>query len=123
MPTLNVFTNLYLKFRIARVLNVELGADATWFTKYYAPDFCPMINQFAIQQNESSRVEIGEYPFVDAYANLKLKGVRFFVMMTNVANGSGNRKKFLTPTTPPTALCCTWAFRGTSSIRPTEVRG
>ena len=100
LPTLNVFTNLYLKFRIARVLNVELGADATWFTKYYAPDFCPMINQFAIQQNESSRVEIGEYPFVDVYANLKLKGVRFFVMMTNVANGSGNRKKFLTPHYP-----------------------
>jgi hypothetical protein len=100
LPTLNVFTNLYLKFRIARVLNVELGADAIWFTKYYAPDFCPMINQFAIQQNESSRVEIGEYPFVDVYANLKLKGVRFFVMMTNVANGSGNRKKFLTPHYP-----------------------
>ena len=100
LPTLNVFSNLYLKFKIARVLGVELGADATWFTKYYAPDFCPMINQFAVQQNEESRIELGGYPFVDVYANMVLKGVRFFVMMTNVFNGSGNRMKFLAPHYP-----------------------
>ena len=100
LPALNLFTNLYLKFRIARVLGVELGADATWFTKYYAPDFCPQLNQFAIQKTEASRVELGGYPFVDAYANLVLKGVRFFVMMTNVLNGKGNRMKFLAPHYP-----------------------
>ena len=100
VPTLNLFSNLYLKFCIAKVLHVELGGDVTYFTKYYAPDFCPMINQFAIQQNESSRVELGGYPFVDVYANMMLKGVRFFVMMTNVANGVGNRMKFLTPHYP-----------------------
>jgi len=100
LPDWNFFTNLYLKFRIAKVLGVELGADLTWFSKYYAPDFCPMINQFAIQQTEASRVELGEYPFVDVYANLALKGVRFFVMMTNIVNGSGNHMKFLTPHYP-----------------------
>ena len=45
LPTWNIFTNLYLKFRIAKVLRVELGADATYFSKYYAPDYCPAINQ------------------------------------------------------------------------------
>ncbi len=100
LPDWNFFTNLFLKFRIAKVLGVELGADLTWFSKYYAPDFCPMINQFAIQQTEDSRVELGEYPFVDVYANLALKGVRFFVMMTNIVNGSGNHMKFLAPHYP-----------------------
>ena len=100
LPTLNLFSNLYLKFKIARVLGVELGADLTYFTKYNAPDFCPMINQFAVQQNEDSRVELGEYPFVDVYANMVLKGVRFFVTMTNVFNGSANRMKFLAPHYP-----------------------
>ena len=100
LPAWNIFSNLYLKFRIAKVLDVELGADATWFSRYEAPDFCPMINQYAIQQNKESRVELGEYPFVDVYANMKLKGVRFFVMMSNVFNGSGNHKKFLTPHYP-----------------------
>ena len=100
LPTWNFFSNLYLKFRIAKVLGVELGTDVTYFTKYYAPDYCPAINQFAIQQNEASRVELGGYPFMDVYANLALKGVRFFLVMTNVLNGSGNHMKFLTPHYP-----------------------
>lgn len=100
LPKLNVFTNLYLKFMVAKVLGVELGADMTYFTKYYAPDFCPMINQYAVQQNEDSRVELGEFPFVDVYANMVLKGVRFFVMYGNVFNGSANRMEFLTPHYP-----------------------
>ena len=100
LPTWNIFTNLYLKFKIAKVLGVEIGADATYFSKYYAPDFCPGINQFAIQQNEASKVELGGYPFIDVYANMVLKGVRFFVMMSHVNNGSGNHMKFLAPHYP-----------------------
>ena len=100
LPTWNIFSNLYLKFRIANVLDVELGADATWFSKYEAPDFCPMINQFAIQKNEESRVELGGYPFVDVYANMKLKGVRFFITMCNMVNGGANHMMFLTPHYP-----------------------
>ena len=100
LPDWNIFTNLYLKFRIAKVLGVELGADATYFSKYYAPDFCPGLNQFAVQQNEASKVELGGYPFVDVYANMTLKGVRFFLVMSNVVNGGGNHMKFLTPHYP-----------------------
>jgi hypothetical protein len=100
LPALNIFSNLYLKFKIARVLDVELGGNVTYFTKYEAPDFCPMINQFAVQKNTASRVELGEFPFVDVYANLKLKGVRFFVMMSNVLYSSANRKYFTTPHYP-----------------------
>jgi len=100
LPDWNIFSNLYLKFRIAKVLGVELGADATYFSKYYAPDFCPGLNQFAIQKNETSKVELGGYPFVDVYANMTLKGVRFFLVMSNVVNGGGNHMKFLAPHYP-----------------------
>ena len=100
LPALNIFSNLYLKFKIAKVLDVELGGNVTYFTKYEAPDFCPALNQFAIQKNSNSKVELGEFPFVDVYANLKLKGVRFFVMMNNVLYSSANRKYFTTPHYP-----------------------
>ena len=114
LPDWNFFSNLYLKFKIAKVLGVELGADATFFTKYYAPDFCPAINQFAIQQNEASRVKLGGYPFIDVYANMVLKGVRFFVMMSHVNCGSGNRMAFLTPHYPTNSnvlhLGVSWNF-------------
>ena len=100
LPALNIFSNLYLKFRIARVLDVELGGNVTYFTRYEAPDFCPALNQFAVQKNTESRVELGEFPFMDVYANLKLKGVRFFVIMSNVLDSSANRKYFTTPHYP-----------------------
>ncbi len=100
LPKLNLFTNLYLKFKLARVLSTELGASATIFTKYYAPDYLPQLAQFAIQQNADSRVELGGYPFVDVYANFHLKRARFFVAMTHVNAGSGSRMQFLTPHYP-----------------------
>ena len=100
LPDLNLFTNLYLSFKVAHVLSVELGANATYFTEYEAPDFCPQLNQFAVQENTDSRVTLGNFPFVDVYANMHLKRARFFVMMNNVLGSVGNRKAFLTPHYP-----------------------
>ena len=97
VPTFNVFTNLYLKFKIAGELAVDFGADAIWFTKYYAPDYSPQLSQYAVQQNEKSRVELGGYPFVDVYANMHLKHTRFFIMYSHVNAGSGSRMQFLAP--------------------------
>ena len=100
LPKLNVFTNLYLQFMVARVLRIEMGASGTWFTKYYAPDFMPLLNQFAVQQNTSSRKELGNFPFIDVYANLHLKHARFFVMLSNVTGNEFTRMSFLTPHYP-----------------------
>ena len=97
LPTLNAFSNLYLQFMVAGVLRVELGGAATWFSKYYAPDFCPGINQFAVQENAQTRTELGNFPFIDVYANLHLKHARFFLMMQNATATSFNRKYFLAP--------------------------
>lgn len=100
LPTLNIYTNLYLKFKIVNELAVELGADAFYFTEYEAPDFCPQINQFAVQENQASRVKLGGYPFVDVYANMHLKHARFFVMYSHVNAGQGNKNYFLVPHYP-----------------------
>lgn len=79
---------------------MELGGDAYFFTKYYAPDYVPQLGQFAVQKNEDSRIKLGGYPFVDVYANFHLKRARFFVMMSHVNNASGNKMMFLTPHYP-----------------------
>ena len=100
LPDINVWSNLFLKFKIARVLSVELGGCVTYFTKYYAADYLPQIGQYAIQQNSASRVELGNYPWVDVYANMHLKRARFFVAMSHVNGGSGSRMYFLTPHYP-----------------------
>ena len=100
LPTLNLFSNLYLKFKIARVLSVELGGCMTYFTVYEAPDYLPQISQFAIQSNSESTVRIGGYPFIDVYANMHLKRARFFVAMSHVNASSGSKDYFLTPHYP-----------------------
>ena len=100
VPRFNIFTNLYLKFRIAKVLTVELGGSATYFTRYYAPDYLPQLSVFAIQQNDDSRVEIGGHPYIDVYANMHLKRARFFLSMSHVNAGSGSKDYFLTPHYP-----------------------
>jgi hypothetical protein len=100
LPKLNVFSNLYLKFKIARVLSTELGANVTYFTEYDAPDYLPYIGQFAVQKNADCRVKLGAYPYVDVYANFHLKRARFFVAMSHVNTGSGNKMYFLTPHYP-----------------------
>lgn len=99
VPDLNIYGNLYLRFKIAKVLKCDLGADMRWFTKYHAPEYVPGIAQFAVQENPESRVEIGNYPIINAYANFHLKQARFFVMLSHVNAGDGGNY-FFTPHYP-----------------------
>ncbi|WP_337569544.1 putative porin [Hallella sp.] len=88
LPLVNVYTNLYLRFKIAHVLKCDFGADVRYFTKYKAPDYVPAIGQYAAQANDV-KTEIGNYPLVNVYANFHLKHTRFFAMMSHVNASSG----------------------------------
>lgn len=99
VPQLNVYSNLYLRFKIAKVLKCDFGADVRYFTKYYASDYAPGLGQYAVQEG-SNRVEVGNYPILNVYANFHLKQTRFFVMMSHVNAGSGNKMYFLAPHYP-----------------------
>ena len=99
VPDLNIYTNLFMRFKIAHVLSCDLGADARYFTKYAAPDYSPALGQFCVQEGDALQ-EIGNYPIVNVYANMHLKHTRFFVMMSHVNAGTGSRDYFLTPHYP-----------------------
>ena len=98
VPDLNIYSNLYLKFMVAKVLDVHLGADLRYFTSYYAPDYSPTLGQFTVQ-GEDSRTKIGNYPWVNVYADFFLKHARFFLMYTHVNKG-GSKQYFLSPHYP-----------------------
>lgn len=100
LPDFSLYHNLYLDFTLAKkVVNVELGADVRFFTKYYAPDYAPVIGQYYLQ-NPDNKVEIGGYPLINVYANIHLKRTRIFVMMYHVNQGMGNSNYFLVPHYP-----------------------
>ncbi len=100
LPKINIYTNAYLLFRIGinKVLRIQIGGDMRFFTSYYAPDYCPSIQQFAVQDANHPRVEIGNYPIVGVYANMHLKHCRFYVSVRHVNAGSGHA--FLVPHYP-----------------------
>ena len=113
LPDFNMYANLFLKFRIAKVLNTEIGADVRYFTEYYAPDYSPALGQF-VQQNQADKVAIGNYPIASVYANFLLKQTRFYVKYYHVNAGTGNRNYFLVPHYPTTGgvlwLGLSWNF-------------
>ena len=89
LPKLTLYSNMYLQFRIAKVLNVEVGGDVRYFTKYYAPDYNPAIQQYAVQDYTHPMVKIGNYPIVNAYVNLHIKHCRIYVSMNHINAGTG----------------------------------
>ena len=99
LPDLSAYSNLYIVFRIAKVLRVQLGGDVRYFTEYYAPDYAPIIQQFTVQSPET-RMKLGNYPICNAYVNLFLKHCRFYVNVNHVNNGTGNKNAFLVPHYP-----------------------
>ena len=99
VPDFNVYSNLFLRFKIAKVLSCDVGGDVRYFTKYYAPDYSPTLGQFTVQES-AQRVEVGGYPVVNVYANFHLKHTRFFVMMSHINSGSGRKEYFFTPHYP-----------------------
>lgn len=82
VPMLSAYSNLFLKTKIVNELTLQLGLDAHFHTKYYAPGYEPALLQFYNQRE----VEIGNYPIVTGYANMHLKQTRFFVMFYNLAS-------------------------------------
>lgn len=87
LPDISLYTNIYLHFKVAKVLTVQLGANMYYNTSYYAPYYEPATQQFQLQDE----VKVGNYPLINAYANFHLKQARFFVMGYNLGS------KFIDP--------------------------
>ena len=100
LPELSAYGNLYIHAGLVKnILQVSLGADVRYFTKYNAPDYSPVIGQFYLQ-NPENQVAIGGHPMVNVYANLHWKRTRIFLMMYNINQNSGNSRYFLAPHYP-----------------------
>lgn len=83
LPQLTVYSNLFLKARLFKVLHVQVGVDCDFYTKYKGLTYQPATMTFC-NQDETS---LGGYPFCNAYLNLRLYRCRFYVMMSHVNQG------------------------------------
>lgn len=82
LPQLTLFSNMYLLFRVA-TLTAQVGVDCTYMTRYSALGYNPAIMSFTNCWDK----QVGNYPICDAYANLKLKKVKFYVLYSHFNEG------------------------------------
>lgn len=84
LPQWSLYTNIYFNVKLAKVLSLQIGADAHYFSAYYAPYYEPATQQFQLQPEDGRRVKVGDYPLINGYVNLHLKQARFFVTAYNL---------------------------------------
>lgn len=83
LPQLAIYSNMYLHFKAFKVLDLQIGVDCDFYTKYYAPDYQPATMAFRIQKEK----EVGAYPLCNGYVMAKLYKVRFYVMWSHLNQG------------------------------------
>ena len=78
------------------MLDVQLGIDCDYYTKYKSVAYQPATMSFYNQDE----IEIGNYPFMNVYANMKLSKARFYVLMSHVNQGWFDNNYFSMPHYP-----------------------
>lgn len=85
LPKLAIYSNLYLLFKVAGVLDVQMGIDCDYYTSYRAMAYQPATMTFHNQPDRD--LKVGNYPFMNAYFNFKLSKARFYVLFSHVNQG------------------------------------
>jgi len=84
LPILSAYSSLFFQFAIAKVLTIQMGANAHYWTRYYSPTYEPAIQQFRLQKDDA-KIKVGEYPLISGFLNCHLKQTRFFLQYYNLS--------------------------------------
>ena len=98
LPALTMYNNLYYHGTWVKALDVQIGVDMRFFTKYYAPVLNPALGQFCIQNQE----QVGNYPVMNVYANFYVKHIRLklFAQYQHFNASFMNKQYFSMPNYP-----------------------
>ena len=85
LPKLALNLRWYLQFPVVSedVLKMQIGVDARYNTKWYAPGFNPVSGTFYNQNEE----QYGDTPYFDVFMNMQWKMACIFLKMENVGEG------------------------------------
>ena len=84
LPTLAVNARWYLQLNVKRnIMQMQLGAEAWYNTKYYSPGWNPAVGAFYNQKEE----KYNNGPVIDAFVNIQWKRACIFVKVENVGKG------------------------------------
>ena len=92
VPLVTAYLSYFYEFWVKRdVLRLQVGLDGRYNTSYYAPGYNPALATFYNQRE----VEVGNYPYIDAFVTAKWKRMRIFLKYQHVNYGLfGNNQYF-----------------------------
>ncbi len=96
LPALSIYSNMFLHFRAFRVLDLQIGIDCDWYSRYYGLQLQPATMTFHTQKD----VKVGNYAFCNAYVTARLYKVRFYVLWSHVNQGLFSKDYFSMPHYP-----------------------
>ena len=84
VPRLALNLRYYLQFDVVKnVMKMQIGANALYTTRWYAPAYNPVLGVFHNQKTE----KYGNCPYVDIFVNVQWKRVSLFVKGVNINMG------------------------------------
>jgi len=96
LPQLMARNTIYLEGIYSKVLNFHFGLDTRYESSYFADNYNPALGMFYVQESE----KIGNYPWMDVFADFKLKRTRFYVKYSNLGAQMIKGRYFRTPNYP-----------------------
>lgn len=91
LPDFSVFSSLFYEHELVKkALMAQFGVSCSYRTKFYADSYIPAIGQFVSQREK----EIGDYPFIDVFVNLRWKRTILFFKYDHINEGKSNSEYF-----------------------------
>ena len=88
LPTLALNFRYYFQFDVVKkVMQMQIGANAWYTTRWYAPAYNPALGLFHNQAEE----KYGNSPYIDAFVNIQWKRACIFVKLVNAGMGWPDR--------------------------------
>lgn len=98
LPSLSIYSNMFLGFTAFKVLTLQIGVDCDYYTRYRGYDYQPATMSFHVQGENP--IEVGNFAVANAYLTAKLYKVRFFVLWSHVNQGLFGNNYFSLPHYP-----------------------
>ncbi len=84
LPMVAINARWYWQFNVVKkVMQMQIGANVTYTTDWYAPGYSPALGMFYNQKVE----KYGNCPYIDAFVNVQWKRACIFVKVLNVGMG------------------------------------
>ncbi|MFY9154081.1 MAG: putative porin [Prolixibacteraceae bacterium] len=96
LPAFAGFISINYRTVVSKVLYTQFGIDTRYNSAFFADAYEPGTSRFYLQDTQ----KIGNFPFIDLHANLKLKRTRLFFILMNAVSGLAGDNYYSAPEYP-----------------------